>query len=241
MFNHPRTDILGVGFDSLTMSEAIQMAESLPPQSYIVTPNPEIVWAARNDAALLTALNEAALVIPDGVGITYAAKILGTPLKSRIPGIDFATQLIERLAQSHGRLFLLGAKPGVAEKAAENLVSRYNGLVICGTHDGFFEDDAAVADLIREAQADLLFVCLGSPKQELWMKSYAKSSGAKLMLGLGGTLDVFAGVVKRAPQLWCRFGFEWLYRLIRQPTRIKRMIKLPVFLLAAVWRRLNNG
>ena len=231
-----RTDIMGVGFDDLTLEEAVAAGEKLaqgPGFSYVVTPNPEIVDLARADAGYRDLLNGAGLVLPDGIGVVYAAKLLGRPLKGRVPGIDFATGLLDRLAKNGGKLFLLGAKPGVAEQAAERLKAAHPGLVICGTNDGYFKDSAPVVEKIKEAAADVVFVCLGAPKQEKWMAQYGPETGAHLMAGLGGALDVYAGNVKRAPVLWQKLGMEWAYRLIRQPSRIGRMAKLPLFLVDA--------
>ncbi len=169
--------------------------------------------------------------------MVHAAKILGTPLKGRVPGIDFASALVERLARSGLRLFLLGAKPGVAEQAGENLKKRYPDLLLCGTHDGYFQTDGPVVDQIRAARADVVFVCLGAPKQERWMAQYGPETGAHLMVGLGGVLDVYAGHVKRAPEIWQKLGLEWCYRLLHQPSRLGRMAKLPLFLLEAAGKR----
>ena len=138
------------------------------------------------------------------------------------------------------RLFLLGAKPGVAEQAALNLLAAYPGLIVCGTHDGYFQDSAPVVDEIRASCADVVFVCLGAPKQEFWMAQYGPLTGAKLMVGLGGSLDVFAGVVERAPEGWQRLGLEWLYRLIKEPRRIGRMAKLPLVLVDAAGARIRG-
>jgi N-acetylglucosaminyldiphosphoundecaprenol N-acetyl-beta-D-mannosaminyltransferase len=182
-------------------------------------------------------LNHASLTLPDGVGVVYAAKLLGRPLKERVPGIDFATGLMARLEADGRRLFLLGAKPGVAEQAAVNLRKTYPKLSVCGIHDGYFTSDAPVEDAIRQAQADVVFVCLGAPKQEKWMAAHGPATGAHLMVGLGGAMDVFAGNVKRAPGLWQRLGLEWFYRLLCQPSRIGRMAKLPLFLVAAMGAR----
>ena len=231
-----RTDIMGVGFDDLTLEEAVAAGEKLaqgPGFSYVVTPNPEIVDLARADAGYRDLLNGAGLVLPDGIGVVYAAKLLGRPLKGRVPGIDFATGLLDRLAKNGGKLFLLGAKPGVAEQAAARLKAAHPGLVICGVNDGYFKDSAPVVEKIKEAAADVVFVCLGAPKQETWMAQYGPETGAHLMAGLGGALDVYAGNVKRAPVLWQKLGMEWAYRLIRQPSRIGRMAKLPLFLVDA--------
>ena len=169
-----RIDVLGVSFDDLTMDEAVEIALGFMQERracYACTPNPEMVMAAKGDAALRAALSGAELVLADGVGITKAAAMLGTPLKSRVPGIDFASNVISRLAQRGGSVYLLGAKPLVAEAAAEKLTQTYPGIVIAGTNDGYFTDDAPVIEKINAASPDFLMVCLGSPKQELWMSA----------------------------------------------------------------------
>ena len=229
-----RTEIMGVTFDNVTLEEAVQRGAELaegPGFAYVVTPNPEIVNAARADESYREVLNGASLVLPDGIGVIRAAKILDRPMKERVPGIDFASGLLERLARRGGRLFLLGAKPGVAEQAAENLKAAFPGLVICGTNDGYFQDDAPVVEKIRAAKPDVVFVCLGFPRQERWMARFGPETGAHLMIGLGGAMDVYAGKVKRAPKLWQKLGLEWAYRLVREPSRIGRMSKLPLFLV----------
>lgn len=235
-----KLNILGVSFDNLTLAQAVNRAlELLDGQGsrYVVTPNPEIIRMAREDAALMQAIEGAALVLPDGVGVIKAAQILGTPLKEKLPGIDFAAALMEQMAQRGKRLFLLGAKPGVAELAAQQLQERYPGLVICGTHDGYFQDDATVAAEISQAQADVAFVCLGAPRQERWMQQWGQASGAKLLVGLGGSLDIFSGQSRRAPRWMQRCGLEWLYRLMREPWRLSRMMKIPGVLLWAYQER----
>lgn len=235
---------MGVGFDALTPAEALDRAEKLaagPGCRYAVTPNPEIVWLARKNPELMEALNGADLAVPDGIGIVYAARILGTPLPARIPGIELAAGLLQRMAVSGEPVYLLGAKPGVAERAADRLRERYPGLQIAGTGDGYFREDGPVIETINACRPRLLFVCLGFPRQELWMAQNRERIHAGLMLGLGGSLDVFAGDVKRAPEGWRRLNLEWFYRLVHQPSRIGRMMKLPVFLLAAVWERLKHG
>lgn len=235
---------MGVGFDALTPEEALERAFALSFESgcrYVVTPNPEIVWLARKQPELLEALNRADLVVPDGIGIVYAARILGTPLPARVPGIELAAGLLRRMADSGDPVFLLGAKPGVAERAADRLKQEYPGLRIVGTGDGYFQEDEPVIERINACKPRLLFVCLGFPRQELWMARYRDQIDAGLMLGLGGSLDVFAGDVKRAPMIWRRLNLEWFYRLICQPSRLGRMLKLPVFLLSVVWERVKNG
>lgn len=241
-----RIDVLGVSFDDLTMDEAVEIALGFMQERracYACTPNPEIVMAAKGDASLRAALSGAELVLADGVGITKAAAMLGTPLKSRVPGIDFASNVISRLAERGGSVYLLGAKPLVAEAAAEKLTQTYPGIVIAGTNDGYFTDDAPVIEKINAASPDFLMVCLGSPKQELWMSANAGRLSCGLMAGLGGSLDVLAGNVQRAPETWRRLGLEWLYRVIKEPKRLGRVMKLPAFVLeaAAEGRRRRHG
>lgn len=238
-----RIDVMGVGFDSLTMAEAVKKARALMEArraAYVVTPNPEIVMRCREDAAAMAAVQQADLVLPDGIGVIYGAKLLGTPLKMKLPGIDFATTLMGELAQEGKSVFLFGSKPGVAENAGEKLQAWFPGLVIAGTHDGYFTDDAPIIAQINAVQPDLLLVCLGAPKQELWMQCNAPRLNVGLMAGLGGSLDVFAGNVKRAPKFFQKLGLEWFYRLVKEPTRIGRMMKLPKFLFAAIGQKLRG-
>lgn len=229
-----RVDVLGVGFDNVTMDEAVARGMELvcgEGTHYVVTPNPEIVEVCRENPAARDAVNGADLVLPDGVGVVKGAAMLGTPLKEKTPGIEFAAGLMGKMAQQGKSLYLLGAKPGVAELAGQRLVQRYPGLRIAGTHDGYFKEDGPVVDAIRQSGADVVFVCLGAPKQELWMAKNGPETGAHLLCGLGGSLDVFAGVVARAPKFWSDHGLEWFYRLCKEPRRIGRMMKLPLFLV----------
>ncbi len=239
--NEPgRIGILNVGFDDLDKDGAVERALELirgHSGGWVVTPNPEIVLECRRNPQLAQAVREAALVIPDGIGVIYASRILGTPLREKIAGIDFACALMEKLARSSGSVYLFGAKPGVAEAAAKTLMQAYPGLRICGTHDGYFSDDGPILTDIRESRPDLVLVCLGAPKQELWMREHAAVLDAGLMIGLGGSLDVFAGTAQRAPDGWQRLGLEWLYRLLKEPKRIRRMIRLPLILLYALCAR----
>ena len=238
-----KKDILGVGIDDLPLEEAVAAGCALleqPGCHYVVTPNPEFLLTAKKNDAFREVLNAADLSLPDGIGVIYAAKLLGRPLKGRAPGVDFAQGLMERLSQSEKKLFLLGAKPGVVEQAAENLCGRYPGLNICGVSDGYFKDDAPVVEKIRVSKADVVFGCLGTPKQELWMAKNGPETGAALLVGLGGCLDVFAGTVQRAPEGWQKAGMEWLYRLIKEPSRFGRMAKLPLVLVDAIVARFSG-
>ncbi len=239
-----RVDVMGVGFDNVTMDEAVERAAALlaqPGASYAVTPNAEIVYEAMHDEALRALLNGADLVLPDGSGIVLGAKILRRPLKEKVAGIDFADRLCAYLAEHGLPLYLLGSKPGIGEKAAENLKRRYPGLVVCGTADGYFQDETAAVRAINAAAPAALFVCLGAPKQEKFMTAHQGELDVRFMIGLGGSLDGFAGTVKRAPVWMQRCGLEWLYRLMKEPRRIGRMMRLPKFVLAVVGRRMRGA
>ena len=234
-----RTQILGVWFDNITMAEAVDKALALMEQRgrYAVTPNPEMVLMSRRDAAFAKAVNGADLVLPDGIGDLYAAKILGTPLKERVCGADLFPHLLKHLAEQGGSVFLYGARPGVAGEAADRLRSTYPGLAIAGTQHGYANDDTKLLQQLEETKPDLLMVCLGAPRQEQWMHEHAGMESVGLMMGLGGCLDLIAGYVKRAPLSWQKWGLEWLYRLIQEPWRLGRMIKLPQILFLAMIAR----
>lgn len=234
---------MGVGFDDLTRDGAVALCKNLIEEhrsAYMVTPNPEIVMASWDDPALREAISNADLVIPDGIGVIKAAKILGTPLKERLPGIEIGEAILQYAAQSGKKVFLLGAKPGVADLAADRMREMFPGIDICGVNDGYFKDDAAVIEKINAAKPDFLMVCLGFPKQEMWMAQNASKLDIGLMAGLGGSLDVFAGTVLRAPEKWQRMNAEWLYRCIKEPWRFKRIARLPLFILKAIAKRIRK-
>ena len=233
-----KLDIMGLQFDNVTMDEASARAEQIlagKKTCYAVTPNAEIAYEALYDETLRALINGADLVLPDGAGVVLGAKILKTPLQEKVAGIDFAANLLGVLEETGGRLYLLGGKPGIEEQAAENMKKTHPKLCICGTADGYFKDEAPVIARINEARADVVFVCLGAPKQECFMHDHRAELNVRLMIGLGGSLDGFAGTVRRAPKWMIRLQLEWLYRLLREPSRIGRMMRLPKFVFAA-WR-----
>lgn len=238
-----KIDVLGVAFDNVTMAEALERARELlagEQAAYCVTPNAEIVYEAMHDKEFCALLNGAALVLPDGAGTVLGAKILGTPLKEKVAGIDFAAGLLDVLEETGQALFLLGGKPGIAEKAAENMQKAHPKLTICGTADGYFSDEQPVIEQINASGAAAVFVCLGAPKQEKFMYAHKEDLQIKLMIGLGGSLDGFAGTVRRAPKWMIRLQLEWLYRLLREPRRIGRMMRLPKFVFAAYAKRIRG-
>ena len=234
-----KINILGVAFDALTLGEAEERADALlcsGAGGYIVTANPEIVLRCREDAAYAAAVNGAKLVLADGVGDLCAARILGTPLPGRVAGADLVPRLLARLAERGGSVFLYGARPGVAERAGESLQSACPGLRIAGTENGYISDETALFEALEREKPDLLLLGLGAPRQELWMAENRQRTPA-VMIGVGGLLDVFAGDIPRAPEAWQRLGLEWLYRLLREPRRFKRVIRLPKILLLALRER----
>lgn len=238
-----KTEVMGVAFDNVTMDEAIDLAAKLlqtPETSYCVTPNAEIVYEAMHDAQFRQIINDAALVLPDGAGVLLGAKILKTPMKEKVAGIDFAERLLGVLEKGGNSLYLLGGKPSIGELAAQKLQEKYPALKIVGIADGYFQEEAPVIDNINAAQPDVLFVCLGAPKQEKFMAAHRAELNVRFMIGLGGSLDGFAGTVKRAPRWMIRLQLEWLYRLVKEPKRLKRMLRLPKFIWATIKTRMKG-
>lgn len=239
-----KIDVMGVRFDNVDMDEALSIAGDLLRRdavSYVVTPNSEIVYEAMADQGLRDLLNGADLVLPDGAGVVLGSKILKTPLKQKVAGVDFADRLLGLLAENGGTVYLLGSKPGIAELAAEKMLAKHPGLQICGLADGYFKEEGPVIEKINQAKPDVLFVCLGAPKQEKFMAAHQKDLQVKVMVGLGGSLDSFAGTVKRAPKWMIACNLEWFYRLLKEPWRFKRMLRLPKFLWAVVRRRIGGA
>ncbi len=233
--------VLGVRFDELTVNQAADRALALlaaRKDAYVCTPNPEIVWRCRKDKALAAAIAGADMTLADGVGIVWAARTLGCPLPERVSGYDF---LLALLARFHGRVFLLGGKPGVADEAAETIGRQFPAVTVCGCLDGYFTDDGPVVEAIRASGAELVLACLGSPKQELWMARNRGRLCGSLAIGLGGCLDVLSGRKRRAPERWIRLKLEWLYRLIHEPSRLVRQLCLPLFVLAVLGERIKKA
>lgn len=234
-------NILGVGVDAIRLDDAVTRALALMREwrgAYVCTPNPELLWLCRGDDALCDVVNAADLILPDGVGVLMGAKMLGTSLPERVTGVDFACALLARM---RGRVFLLGARPGVAERAAETIRSRWPNVTVAGACDGYYEDEDDILRRIDAAQPEFLLVCLGMGRQERLMARLAGRDTIGLMAGLGGTLDVLAGDIPRAPEFFIRHRIEWLYRLWREPKRIKRVMRLPLYVAAVMKQRIENG
>ena len=239
-------DVLGIKVSKHSINSAADEIERLIDEGgfhYVFTPNSEIILKAYKDAEFTEKLNSASFLIADGIGVVYASKILGNPIKERAAGFDTACRLMELMAQKEQSLYLFGAAPGMAEKAASVLVEKYKGLKIAGLHDGYFdseEEKNIIAD-INEKSPDVLFVCLGAPKQENWIFANKDKLNVKMAMGLGGCIDVFAGNVKRAPDIFIKLGLEWFYRLCKEPKRFFRMLALPKFIITVIKVKLTGG
>ncbi|MHB8182533.1 MAG: WecB/TagA/CpsF family glycosyltransferase [Candidatus Desulforudaceae bacterium] len=234
-------DILGAPVANLTLDEAAQLVnrfvdEGRPRQ--VVTLNPEYLYRAQVDRQLMDIVHQADLVTADGVGIVWAARRAGQPVPERVTGIDLLLRLAEYAGVRSRRVFLLGSAPGVAEAAGRELVKRYPGLVPAGTHHGYFkpEEDEEIVAKVREARPDLLFIALGAPKQEIWGARYLAELNVPVVMGVGGSLDVLAGTVQRAPVWTQRLHIEWLARLAMNPKRWRRQLVLPKFALLVLYQ-----
>ncbi len=242
MSSFENIEILGIRIDKVTKKQALGEFERLLGTegcSLIVTPNAEIVEKASRMPELAEIINGADMVIPDGVGLLYASKFKGDPIGEKVAGVEFAESAIEICARKGDKVFLLGGKAGVAELAAENLRGKYPYLSVVGARDGYFkpEEESEVVKHINESGADFLCVGMGSPRQELFIERRRGEIEAKVAVGIGGSLDIWSGTLKRAPQFFIDCGLEWFYRMLQEPERIKRLPALPVFLIKAVLRR----
>jgi N-acetylglucosaminyldiphosphoundecaprenol N-acetyl-beta-D-mannosaminyltransferase len=233
-----RSYLCGVGFDNLTLDEAkdraLDMLHDSSRTHVIVTPNSVSLFNARKYPALLDAYCKADLVIADGIGIVWAARLLGVPLAERVTGIDLTEALLGQASADGYRVFLLGGQDGVAVRAAHRLQKRFPGLDIVGTHHGYFTDDENLLARITAAQPQIILVGMGVPKQERWMTRYANKLNVPVMIGLGGGLDIFAGDSLRASSRWQRLGLEWLYRILHQPRRVKAAWTILCFIVKMI-------
>ena len=229
-----KVNILGVWVDMVNIPRAVDKIMQFFDDDglhKVYTPNSEIIMAAYKDDNFRDILNDAELLTADGIGVVYASKILGKPITERAAGYDILCEVLERIKGTSRSVFLFGGKPGVAELAEEKLKERFPGIVIAGTRNGYFkpEEEEDIVSQINSSGAELLLVCLGAPKQELWINKYKDKLNVKVAMGVGGSLDVFAGTALRAPDFFCKHGLEWFYRLMKQPSRAGRMLALPKF------------
>lgn len=229
-----KVNILGVYVDTVTISEAADTIMKFFDEDRlhsVYTPNSEIIMHAYKNPEFAELLNNADLLTADGIGVVYASKILKKPIKERAAGYDIARQVLSKMNYTDHKLFLFGGKPGVAEEAKAKLLQEYSDLNIVGLRNGYFkaDEEAEIVEEINNSGADIVFVCLGAPKQEEWIDRHAKELKVRVAMGIGGSLDVFAGRAERAPEIFCKTGMEWFYRLCKEPWRIGRMMELPKF------------
>lgn len=233
---HGRVKILGVRFDNVTIKEALEKALKFAKDGkkhYICTPNPEMLLEAQKNRKFMKVLDRSSLNTPDGFGILLAARYKHTPLRERVTGTDLMKEILQKSKQ---KIFLLGAGKGVAEKIAEI----WNVANIVGTFTGSpkVEKEQKIREMINKSKAEILFVAYGAPTQEIWIARNLKHlKTVKLAVGVGGAFDFLAGKVKRAPAWMRKCGLEWMYRLIKEPRRIKRIInaviKFPIKLISS--------
>lgn len=243
-----KPELWGVRVDNISLNYALSKVQHWIKYDrsphMIVTPDALAALRSRKDADYRRIIRAAGLVLPDGAGLIGALKLVGTPIQERIPGVEFTEHLCKYASYEGWRVWMLGGAPGVAQAAADKLTERYPGLNVVGVCDGFFKpsETDVVCSRISDAGADILFVGLGVPKQEYWLEEHLASTGAVVGMGIGGSMDVISGRLLRAPKAWQKIGMEWLYRVIQEPARWRRIAKLPVFVwyLTLTWLHIDR-
>ena len=235
-------DVFGVSISKVTMNEATsKIKEFVKSDTFhsIYTPNPEIIMLAKKDEKFHQILEEADLVVPDGIGVVIASRIKkGEKLPERVAGYDLVQNTMKEAVKEGYKYYFFGSKPGISEEAAVKMREAYPGIEIVGTRNGYFksEDEADIIADINASGANILLVALGAPKQEKWIEANKHlMPNVRVAIGVGGSLDVMSGNVKRAPIAFQKLGLEWFYRLLKEPTRFKRMLVLPEFLIKVIF------
>lgn len=247
-----KISIMGVRINNVSMEEVLKIAEQKLKNNerYIIyTPNTEIVMMCQNDDEFLKYMNDSDINVPDGIGLIYASKIKNHPLKEKVAGFDLSMNLLQIANKNNFKLYAVGGKPGVAEEAMKNVHQNYPNINIVGSHHGYFkgahlgmgghEEEQKVIEEINSLNPDILFVGFGAKKQEQWIEYNKDKLNANIIIGNGGTIDVLAGNVKRAPDIYIKLGLEWLYRLMKEPNRISRQAVLPIFMLKVIFGNKN--
>lgn len=220
-----KAELLGYKIDKFTFEKAVEYAKTISGQ--VVTINPEMM----SNPDMVEIVNSAELVIPDGIGVEIGLRIFGYNIR-RIPGIKFSHRMLEECAKNSESVALIGAKPEINQKACENLKAEFENLNIAYSQDGYFNDDESVLKELKQCNPRLVLCALGSPKQELFIQKAKNILPNTLFIGVGGSFDVWSGVVERAPEIYQKLGLEWLYRTIKEPQRFKRIFPtLPLFVL----------
>lgn len=230
-----KVEIAGIKIDNVCMDEAADvMSEFLERDALnmVFTPNSEILLEAVKDREFEDILNSGQLVVPDGIGVVIASRFYGTPVKERVAGMDLMMRLMNIADSQERSIYLLGGREGVAEEAAIKLAEKYGKLKIVGTQNGYFREDEEekIIEDINSSRTDILLTALGAPKQEKFIYKHRDKLKVRIAMGVGGSLDVLAERVKRAPEFYQRAGLEWFYRLVKEPKRIVRVMKIPKFI-----------
>ncbi|WP_010648275.1 WecB/TagA/CpsF family glycosyltransferase [Oceanobacillus massiliensis] len=225
--------ILGVPFLHTDQKSFVSLLDQRIQQNektFVITANPEIVMKANEDVNLMNCIHKATYITADGIGVVKAAQLLRSPLPERVTGYDTMMQLLEVANRNAYRIFLLGAKNETLRKTITAISSTYPAIHIAGSHDGYFDwQDNVLTEKIGTSKPDIIFVALGAPRQEEWIAENLDKFETGVFIGVGGSFDVIAGTVKRAPVFWQKVNLEWFYRLLKQPTRWRRMMALPQF------------
>lgn len=241
-----KTEVLGVCIDAVDFNEAKNIVLSFLNEDkphMVFTPNPEMIMLATRDEEFKDILNNADLVVPDGIGVVLASKLNKVKIKERVAGYDLVQAVFNEIKDRDISVYFLGAAPGIAEKAKEKMQEKYEGLKIIGDNNGYFDakKEMIIIDDIKKKKPDILLVGMSMSKQEKWIDKYKNALPAKVLIGVGGSFDGFSGNVKRAPDIFGKLGLEWLYRLVKQPSRIKRQIYLPVFAIRVFLSKLKRN
>lgn len=247
-----KINIMGIRIDNVTMDKVVSLCATKinkKEKFVIFTPNTEFIMMAKDDDKFKNYLNSSDVNIPDGIGLIYASKIRKKPLSEKVAGYDLSCNLIKLADDNNLKLYIVGGKPGVAEKAKEKINEKYSNIRVVGTNDGYFkgthlglpghEEELKVLNDINSKSPNIIFVGFGAKKQEEWILKNKDKINCNIFIGNGGSIDVLAGNVKRAPDIYIKLGLEWLYRLVKEPKRIKRQILLPKFMLQIIFGKKN--
>lgn len=234
--------IFGIDIDNLTLEEVMVILErQLDKEELftIATPNTEIAMEGKNNKDYVELINSFDLVVPDGIGLIYASKMRKLPLKERVTGFDISIELLKLGQKRDIKLYILAGKPGISEMAAENVEKEYPGISVVGNRNGYFniEEEDSIIEEINKTDPDIIFVGLGFPKQEDFINRNRERISGKIIIGNGGVTDILAGVNKRAPDIFIKLNLEWFYRLLQEPSRIKRQLSIPKFIFSVLVNR----
>ncbi|KJS19418.1 MAG: N-acetylmannosaminyltransferase [Clostridiaceae bacterium BRH_c20a] len=241
-----RIYILGSLIDKVNTKQALERINDFIQEAtphHIITANAEIIFHGRQDKKLSRTLNKAHLVTADGAGVVWATRYLNDPVTERVTGIDLLHAICNQAQQKNWKLYFLGAAPGVAGKAVLKVLELYPNCHIVGYENGFFsqEEESKVIANINSIKPDILFVAMGAPKQEFWIREHLQELNVPVCIGVGGSFDVLAGNAQRAPEWMQKKNLEWLFRLYKEPKRWRRMLSLPRFVLAVVGQKVKGN